>query len=147
MRKLILLHCLWLFGFLFPAFLDAQSSVQGKVTESSTAGEPLIGVNIYVKGDPGTGTTSDLDGRYELVVPAGAEILIFSYLGYEDREVPIEGRTTIDVALGQKAELLDEVIVSAFGVKREKKSIGYAAQNVSGDDLVNSRETNLVSAL
>ena len=147
MRKLILLHCLWLFGFLFPAFLDAQSSVQGKVTESSTAGEPLIGVNIYVKGDPGTGTTSDLDGRYELVVPAGAEILIFSYLGYEDREVPIEGRTTIDVALGQSAELLDEVIVSAFGVKREKKSIGYAAQNVSGDDLVNSRETNLVSAL
>jgi TonB-linked SusC/RagA family outer membrane protein len=124
-----------------------QRTISGLVTDAEEQGLPLIGVNVYSKENPNQGTITDIDGTYSLEVATDATTLVFSYLGYETQEIEINGRSEINVELGQAAELLDEVIVSAFGVKREKKAIGYAAQEVQGDALVNSRETNVVSAL
>ena len=130
---------------LFSMSLSAQINLSGTVTEVN--GEPLIGVSVYVENNESTGTVTSLDGSYELRVAEVSARIVFSYIGYETQRIPLEGRTRIDVVLQEGAQALQEVIVAALGVEKEKKAIGYAAQEIAGDDLVQSRETNLISAL
>src|SRR5690625_890040 len=99
----------------------AQMNISGVVTGQD--GEPLIGANVLVKGTS-IGAVTDFDGFYEIDVPATNEILIFSYTGFQTREVEIQGRTTINVVL-EFGQVLDEVVVTALGVRKEKKAIGY----------------------
>ncbi|NOR87215.1 MAG: SusC/RagA family TonB-linked outer membrane protein, partial [Bacteroidales bacterium] len=131
MRKLTLL--LALIGFIGLQGVFAQTSVTGTVSDADNGGT-LPGVSVLVKGTS-IGTVTDMDGKYSLQVPEDATALVFSFVGMETQEVAYTGQSTIDVGLLAGALKLDEVVVTALGVSREKKSSGYATQEVSGDDL------------
>lgn len=122
----------------------AQQKVSGTVTDASN-GEPLIGVSILVKGTS-NGTVTDLDGSYEINVSPDAT-LQFSFVGYLSQDVAVAGRSILDLALAVDAIGLSEVTVTALGISRANKALGYAVQKVDGDDLIQARETNLVSSL
>jgi len=122
---------------------DNKLTVQGTVTDAT--GESLIGVSVIVKGTT-VGTTTDIDGRFTLTVPDANSVLSFSYLGYTTQEVTVGARTTFDIVLKDDSQLLDQVVVTALGMKREEKSLGYSVTELKGDDL-NSNVINPVSAL
>lgn len=130
--------------FLFAANAQ-QLQVQGTVSDADGSG-PLIGVNVLIKGSS-TGTITDFDGKYALSVPSGNAILVISYTGYDAQEIPVNGRTTIDVSLSTGSALLDEVVVTAIGLSANKSNLGYSIQSVKADDVNKSGETNLVAAL
>ncbi len=123
----------------------AQTKITGKVT-SAEDGSPLIGLSVVVKGTT-VGTTTDLNGNYELTVPEDAEVLVFSYVGMTTKEIDIGGRTVINVQLEPAAYAMDEVVVTALGISREKKALGYSVQDVSGEEINQARETNIVNSL
>ncbi len=109
-------------------------------------GMPIPGVQVVVKGTT-IGTVTDLDGNYSLTVPETAEILVFKYIGFEDQEITIGDQTKIDVQLAVGVTALDEIVVTALGVTREKKALGYSVQDVSGEDLGIARAPNVVNSL
>jgi TonB-linked SusC/RagA family outer membrane protein len=144
MRKLTILMTFLLFvGFQ----AAAQMEISGKVTNSET-GEPIPGVSVVVKGNTTIGTATDMDGNYTLSgVPSDAEALVYTFVGMQKTEVAIQGRTTIDVAMKPAVEEMEEVVVTALGISREKKALGYSVEDVSGDDITAGAETNMVNAL
>jgi TonB-linked SusC/RagA family outer membrane protein len=123
----------------------AQYSVSGKVTSGEDQ-SPLPGVNILVKGST-NGTISDADGNFTMNANSANDILVFSFVGFTTQEVAIGGRTSFDVVLASDAKQLSEVVITALGVEKDKKAVGYATQNVDGSQLVQARETNLISGL
>ena len=123
----------------------AQKTVAGTVTDAETQ-EPLIGVSILAKGSS-TGTVSDLDGNYEITIPEGTTELVFSFIGYLSREVEINNQSVINLQLSTDAIGLEEVTVTALGIQRAEKSLGYAVQKVSGDEFTQAKEPNFVNAL
>ncbi|MFZ6012057.1 MAG: SusC/RagA family TonB-linked outer membrane protein, partial [Bacteroidota bacterium] len=135
-----------LIGLLFISFwVSAQDrTVTGRVTDDM--GEPLPGVNVLVKGTP-TGTVTDVDGRYDLTVPEGSDILVFSFIGLQTQEITINGRTSVDIQMVADVQQLTEVVVTAQGIERTKNELPYAAQKVTGDDVSRSRDPNFVNAL
>jgi TonB-linked SusC/RagA family outer membrane protein len=124
---------------------QAQTSVSGRVLSGEDA-SPLPGVNILVKGTA-AGTISDAEGRYTLDVPSGESILIFSFVGYTAQEVSIGGRSSIDVTLASDARQLSEVVVTALGIEKDKSKLGYAVQDVKGEDLIKARDPNPINNL
>lgn len=120
-------------------------TVSGLVTDAQD-GEPLPGVNVVAVGT-NTGTTTDRQGEYDLSVPATADSLSFSFVGYATQTVAVGGRSTIDIALQPRVQQLRDVVVTALGVEREERSLGYAVQEVSGADLADTEEGNIVDAL
>ena len=122
----------------------AQSTVTGTVTDPED-GSPLPGVNVLIKGT-GTGTITDANGVYSLSAASDA-ILVFSFIGYASQEVVVGSRSVIDLQLVTDARQLGEVVVTALGVEREKKALGYSVQEVKGDKLAQSKETNIVNGL
>src|SRR5690606_31816818 len=100
-----------------------QMTVTGTVT--GLAGMPMLGVNITVK-DANVGTVTDFDGNYSINISNANSILVFSYIGYETKEVAIAGKTVINVTLNESASALDEVVVTALGIKKESKKLAYA---------------------
>ena len=129
----------------FQAQSFAQQMVSGTVTDAESA-EALIGVSIIVTGTS-TGTITDFDGKYELEVPAEATSLTFSFVGYTSQEVAINNQSVIDLALAIDAIGLEEVTVTALGIEREKKALGYAVQEVNADEVGNTNGSNFVSQL
>ncbi len=123
----------------------AQMEIRGTVTDAKD-GTPLPGVSIVVKGTL-TGTVTDIDGKYALTVPAGYNDLIFSFVGMLTKEVKIDGKAVIDVALEDDVVGLDEVVVTALGISREKKSLGYATQEVSGSEINAVKSDNFINSL
>ena len=119
-------------------------TVQGRVTDAAGGG-PLPGVTVVVQGTS-RGTTTNADGNYTITAPEEGS-LIFSYVGYEDRIIPVDGRTTIDVALQEDVAALDEVVVTALGIKRDTRSLGYSATSVDPDELTVNRAPNFVQSL
>ncbi|RZL44961.1 MAG: SusC/RagA family TonB-linked outer membrane protein, partial [Pedobacter sp.] len=122
----------------------AQTSIKGKVTDDTNVGIP--GVSVMVKGST-TGASTSNDGTYSISVPTDATTLVFTSLGFATREVAIAGKTQIDVKLASKDNDLDEVVVTALGIKRSQKSLGYSAQQVDGNNLSLTKEPNVISAL
>ena len=120
-------------------------TITGKVTDAST-GLPLPFVTVTVKNTT-LGQVTDVNGDYSLMVPDGAEALIFSFVGYLNVEELIGNRTVINVAMRESIASLDEIVVTALGVEREQKALGYAVQEVQGDELTEARETNVVNSL
>ena len=136
---------LTLFSFCFftlQAF--AQLAVTGQVTDAGT-GESLIGVNIMVKGTA-QGTITDLDGNYSINLSEGTETLVFSFVGYANQEIAVNQQSTIDVTLAEGLAL-SEAVVTALGIKRSEKSLGYAVQKLNGDEFTEAKEPNFVNAL
>lgn len=126
--------------------ISAQNiTVSGVVTDDE--GFEVIGATVVVVGDASHGTVTDIDGNYILSnVPSDAS-LQFSYVGLKTQVIPVGGRTTINVQLLSDTELLDEVVVTALGIKRDKKALGYAIQEVKSDDIIGAREMNVANAL
>lgn len=117
--------------------------VTGKVTDE--LGEPIAGATVAVKGKTQKAVT-DSDGLFQLDVAVG-DVLVFSYIGYMATEITVEGTGPINVSLRQDAQNLDEVVVSALGIKREAKSVTYAAQTVTAEDITRTREPNMINSL
>ncbi|HLT07702.1 MAG TPA: SusC/RagA family TonB-linked outer membrane protein [Cyclobacteriaceae bacterium] len=122
---------------------QADVTVKGRVTEEN--GSPMPGVTVSV---PGTaiGTATDLNGEYTLSVPEGST-LVFSFIGFVSQSIEVGGKSVIDVVLIEDTASLDEVVVTALGIQRDKKALTYATGELKGDDLLNARETNLGTAL
>ncbi len=144
MKKSLLVILLFIFGSTFSLF--AQSTeVQGVVT-SGEDGSTMPGVNVVVKGTT-TGTTTDLNGWYSIKVPEGKNTLTFSYIGFQTLDVDINGRTKINVVLQPDNLKLDEVVVTALGISKEKKSLAYSTQQVKSDELTSVKTANPINAL
>ncbi|RIJ37084.1 SusC/RagA family TonB-linked outer membrane protein [Pontibacter oryzae] len=120
-------------------------AVSGKVTDRST-GDALPGVAVLVKGTT-TGTATGVDGTYTINVPEGSNTLVFRFIGYSVVERNIDNASVVNVALGVDSKQLQEVVVTAIGIERETKSLGYAASKVDGEELTKARETNVVNGL
>lgn len=116
--------------------------IQGKVTDENK--EPLPGASVLVKGT-NRGTVAAIDGNYVIQASEG-EILVFSFVGFETLEKTVRESNTINVTLTEGA-VLNEVVVTALGVKRETKALGYAVQAVDGDKFTEARETNVINSL
>ena len=138
-RLLILLMAWWI---QIPLAV-AQNSVKGKVSDVS--GQGLPGVTVLVSGTT-TGTVTDFEGNYSIEVPDNG-VLVFSFIGFLQKEVPINGQSIINVTLQEDTKSLDEVVVTAIGIKQQKKKLGYATQEVDTGVLSESRTMNLGNAL
>ena len=141
-KKLWVLLCMFV---MMSSASFAQTAVSGRVT-SGDEGMAIPGANVLVKGTT-TGTITDAEGNYSLDVPDPNGTLVFSFVGYVTQEIPIAGKTTIDVALPVDATELSEVVVTALGIEREKRDLGYAVQELNGEDITKARETNIGNAL
>ncbi len=131
---------------LTPFFAFAQDhQITGTVTDAET-GTPLPGVNVVVKGTA-TGTATGTDGMYELAVADPNAMLVFSFVGYDAKEVPIDGRTTIDVALAPSVVRGEEVVVTALGIEQQARSLSYSVAEVEASDLVQANAPTLATAL
>ncbi len=120
-------------------------TVSGKVT-SAEDGSTLPGVNVVLKGTT-NGAVTDIDGNYKLTVPEEGGTLTFSFIGLVSQDVEIGSRSVIDMGMESDIQQLSEVVVSALGVERETKALGYSVQSVDANDITQAKETNLVNAL
>jgi hypothetical protein len=126
-----------------PSVVAQQVSIAGTIT-SADDNAPLPGVSIVVKGTQ-VGTVTDANGKYSVNASNDNPILIFSFIGYQTTEVEVAGRSVIDLALERDVTQLEEVVVTSFGIEQEKRSLGFSAQSVNGEDLVQMRQPNIVS--
>ncbi|MEZ4985429.1 MAG: TonB-dependent receptor plug domain-containing protein [Saprospiraceae bacterium] len=125
-------------------FAWAQSmTVTGKVTDEDKA--PLLGVNIIVEGE-GTGSITDLDGQYSIKAKTG-DVLLFSYIGYEEQRITVGTSNTIDVVMGESATQLGEVVVSALGFKERRDRMSSTYSVISADDVVQQGEYKVIDGL
>jgi TonB-linked SusC/RagA family outer membrane protein len=141
LKKLLLLICV----FSAHTIYAQTTTVSGTVTDSSDQ-MSIPGVNVVEKGTT-NGAITDFDGNYTIKVSGENAVLQFSFLGYMDIEVAVNGQDLIDVALEESSENLDEVVITALGISREKKSLGYAVSEVSGDNVNTIKDNNLASSL
>jgi len=145
MRK-ALLFVVALFTMALSYEVSAQQRViTGKVI-SEEDGLGLPGATVLVKGTT-VGTTTDLDGNYSINVPAGSDVLIFSFVGLKSAEEAIGNRTVVNVTLTTDASQLSEVVVTAIGIEREKKALGYAVTSVDNAQLENRPEADVARVL
>ena len=143
MKKLSLLF--FVLVLLGPVSAMAQT-VTGRVV-SEGDNEPLPGVAVLEKGT-NNGAATDFDGNFtvNLTNPEGA-VLVVSFMGFETQEVPVDGRTQIDVVLKSNNIAVDEVVVTALGIKREAKTLTYSSQQVSGEEMMKARDINFMNSL
>lgn len=132
------------FIILLPAVSSGQD-VTGTVTDA-TSGDPLPGVNVTVEGTT-TGTSTDNEGNFELTVPSLEVTLVFSFIGYQSQEVQLDGRSTLEVDLLQEVIAGSELVVTAFGLEEEKRSLAYSTQSVDTDKISQARELNVATSL
>ena len=117
----------------------------GKVTDAKD-GSGLPGVSILLKGS-GTGANSDGQGNFSLIVPETGAVLVFSMIGMKTKELEVGAQMVINVALEEEAKDLRDVVVTAAGIERNVRGLGYSTQKIDGNQLVNARETNVLNAL
>jgi len=122
-----------------------QIIITGIVKDSLT-NAPLPGVNILIEGTT-EGTITDFNGEFSLEVPDANATLIFSYLGYIQQVISLNGRTKLEIMMVEDTQGLEEVLVTALGIKREEKALGYSVQKVSGDDLSTVKGVDVISSL
>jgi TonB-linked SusC/RagA family outer membrane protein len=137
-------HVLSLLLLLSFSGIYAQTQISGKVT-GGAGNPPLPGVTVVIKGSK-TGTTTDTEGKFSIASAGPGTVLSFSYIGYVKQDVEVGNKTYFDITLVEDATSLSEVVVTALGIQREKKSLGYAIQEVSGTTLSDAKETNLANA-
>ncbi|RIJ37004.1 SusC/RagA family TonB-linked outer membrane protein [Pontibacter oryzae] len=144
MRKLLLMSFVMVLTLLQQAYAQ-NKTVSGTVTDQST-GQRLPGVTVLVKGT-NVGTATGVDGTYTINVPAGGTTLEFRFVGYAALERPIGNSATINVALGTDVRQLNEVVVTALGVARQEKSLGYAVGQVKAEELSQAKAVNAAQSL
>lgn len=129
-------------AFIVQITFAQEKTVSGTVSESSG---PLPGVSVSVKGTS-KGTETDFDGKYSIKAKVG-DILSFSYLGYKTVTKVVDSANTINLEMAEDASLLEEIVVTAYGIKREKKSLGFAQQSVKGDAIGKAREMDISNSI
>lgn len=128
------------------SFAYAQTGkIQIKGTVKDNVGETLIGASVIEKGTT-NGVITGIDGDFALSVSADATLVI-TYVGFTTKEVPVKGARDFSIVLGEDDKLLDEVVVTALGIKKQTKALGYAVSEVKGDDLTIGRDGNAITAL
>ncbi|MFN8242075.1 MAG: SusC/RagA family TonB-linked outer membrane protein [Bacteroidales bacterium] len=140
---------LFLLSFVFLCFFVIATAQQKTLTgtvKSSADGEPVIGATVVLKGTS-TGTTTDVNGSFRINVPPDGAVLVITYIGMKKQEVNVGTRTTVDVLLEPDLLGLEEVVVTAIGISREKKSLGYAVQDIGGDKITRAETGNLLSGI
>ncbi len=144
MRKFtILLVLLFLAGL---QFANAQTrTISGKVT-SSEDGKGIPGVTVQVKGTY-VGTVTDVDGKYSIDVKPSYTTLVFSFMGMKTQEIAIAGKTTINVVMKTEAVAMNEVVVTALGISRKKRALGYSVTNIPAAEISKTNVTDVVNAL
>ena len=120
-----------------------EITVTGKVIDKT--GEPLIGVYVLLQGST-SGTSTDVDGNFALTVPSDAT-LQFSLIGYRVVAVPVNGKSVVNVTLEEDAVMLEDVVVTAMGISRSEKALGYAATTVKSDELLQAKSGSLMSSM
>lgn len=120
-----------------------KTTVTGTVIDKT--GEPLIGATVVVKGDPGNGAVTDLDGKYSIGV-SDKGTLVFSYIGYDSKEINVNGQKVINVTLEENSEQLDEVVVIGYGTQK-KSSMTASVASISSKEIVKQASSNVASAL
>jgi TonB-linked SusC/RagA family outer membrane protein len=144
MRK----HLFWVILLLAGLYQQAWAQnrpVSGKVTDRST-GQGLPGVTVLAKGTT-VGTSTNADGSFALNVPANTTTLVFSFIGYSSTEQAIGTTNVVNVSLATDTKQLSEVVVTALGREESKRSLGYAVQDIKGEEFTQARETNVVNSL
>jgi len=139
MRKVMVMLCL----VVSIGWAAAQTKVTGTVL-STDDGQPVIGASVVVKGTS-SGTITDEDGKFTLTLPSNAKVLVFSYVGMKTVELP--AKPTMQVHLESDTHQISEVVVTAMGIKRSEKSLGYAASTVKADDLNRATPSSVTSGL
>ncbi|MFD2597630.1 SusC/RagA family TonB-linked outer membrane protein [Sphingobacterium corticis] len=141
MRKKLVLTglfaCMLMFAF-------AQVSIKGTVVDGLKV--PIAGISIQVKGSS-VGTSTDQDGKFTISAPSSTATLIFSSTGYTRQEAPLNGRENLMITMEESSTELTEVVVTALGIKRERKALGYSVTEVKGEELTQARETNVMNSL
>ena len=130
----------------FNAFVqqDGKTTLKGHVTDEN--GEPLIGATVNVKGTEER-TVTDIDGNYTLRTSASHPTVIVSYLGYRNKELKALGSSSLDIIMQPDQQSIDEVVVTALGIKREKKMLGYSVQDIKADALNTTGDPSVTGAL
>jgi len=131
-----------LLAFVVHTTFAQEKTVSGTVSDSSGT---LPGVSVLIKGTS-IGTQTDFDGKYSIKSKEG-NVLSFSYVGYKTIEKTIGSSNIIDLTMEEDSNLLGEIVITAYGVKREKKSLGFSQQTVAGPALTQAKETDLSNAL
>ena len=143
MRKILLLFLIFCWALL--SSNAQQKIITGEVTGAED-GRPVTGCTVQLKGTT-VGTFTDANGKYSLSVPPDAQALVFSFIGMKSQEIVIGSNTTINVVLEPDLVGLDEVVVTAFGISKEKKALGYSVQDVKNDVIERTGNTDLASAM
>ena len=143
MRKIAIMSVLLLLMGVQVAF--AQRSVTGTVI-SSIDNLPLPGVTVVLRGTT-TGTTTGIDGKYTIQVPNNQAVLVFSFVGFTTQEIMVGDLSTVNVTLSESITQMEEVVVTALGIKRQTKALSYSAVEVRGDDVQKVPEINLMNTL
>lgn len=142
MRKNVLVPALFFFSLLVTMGFAQEMTVTGKVIEEG--GSEIAGVNVVVKGT-NRGTTTNDKGEYSIMAEKG-KVLTFSFIGYNSKEITINA-SVLDVSLVVEATALNEVVVTALGIKKEKKALGYAVSEIKGEELTVARTPNMANSL
>jgi hypothetical protein len=124
---------------------QCSKTIRGKVTDAAD-GSAIPGASVLVKGTS-TGATTQNDGSYTINVPTSGTTLVFTYLGYQTQEVSIGSKTEVNAALVSTSQTLEDVVITALGIKRSEKSVGYATQQLKGDNLTLTKEQNVIGSL
>lgn len=143
MKSKLLLALFLFFGGI--GSLIAQRAITGTVTDK-VDGSPLPGVNVVIGGTT-QGTTTDLNGKYSINVDDNAKTLVFSFVGYEKNVVEINGKSTINVRLTASNVALNEVVVTALGISKEKKSLAYSADQLKGNEATAIQDPTVINSL
>jgi TonB-linked SusC/RagA family outer membrane protein len=143
MKKILLMG--WVVLLAINQVCGQERTVTGTVT-SEEDGSPLPGVNVVVKGTS-SGTVTDVAGKYSLAVPQEGGVLIFSFIGLVTQEVDIGERTVIDVRMAEDIRQLGEVVVTALGVERESRTLGYSVEKLDGSEIIQARNSSLLNSL
>lgn len=133
------------FSYLFAGIAIAQNRTITGIVREKTSQEPLPGVTVLEKGT-NNGSVTDIDGNFSLFVKPGATLVI-SFIGMDTQEIPVANSNRIEVELAPSTEQVDEVVVTAMGIRKETKALGYAVQEVKGSELVKVKEPNLINSL
>lgn len=132
--------------FMGIGFVNAQTkSITGKVVATED-NQPIPGVSVSVKGTT-IGTVTNIDGVFELSVPQDAKALSLSFVGMKNKEVEIGTKTNFDIQMDADVFGINEVVVTAMGISREKKSLGYAVQDISSEEISRANNPNLITSL
>ena len=121
-----------------------ERTITGQVIDAK--GEPLIGVSILVKGTT-DGAITDLDGNYKIVTKSNNPVIVYSYIGYKTQEIPLKGQTAINITMMDDTQVIDEVVVTALGIKRSEKALSYNVTQVDAESALAVKDANFINSL